>query len=156
MTLYKRHTSNIYYQLYWHIKSKCYNKRFPDFKYYGARGITLFEEWLDDFDCFVDYIIKELGPRPNDMSLDRINNNGNYEPGNLRWATPSQQASNQRKPITKVTRTNTQEKYITWREAKKRFVVQINRRYICLYSASFLTLKEAIIARDNFITKEIK
>ena len=65
-------------------------------KDYFARGITVCAEWRSDFLAFYHHI----GPRPTpDHSLDRINNDGNYEPGNVRWATRSQQTSNARHAI---------------------------------------------------------
>lgn len=54
------------------------------------------EEWRSDFRAFSAWIEENLGGRPDGHSLDRIDNDGNYEPGNLRWATKSQQSSNKR------------------------------------------------------------
>jgi|SRR5690606_10027234 len=80
----------------WHlINNRCYNQNVKAYKNYGGRGIINY--WKNDPAGFVKYILEELGPKPkphNKYSLDRINNNGNYEPGNLRWATWKQQASN--------------------------------------------------------------
>ena len=62
---------------------------------YGGRGIKLYSEWYEDMDKFIEWIDMHLGKRPSKFhSLDRINNNGNYEPGNLRWATWIEQQSN--------------------------------------------------------------
>lgn len=64
------------------MKSRCFNPKHPSFKWYGARGITVCAPWAQSFEKF--YF--DLGPRPNsDYSLGRINNDGNYEPGNVRW-----------------------------------------------------------------------
>ena len=76
----------------WHgMKHRCLNPNNSDYHRYGGRGITMCEEWMDNFQAFYEHI----GPRPSSLySVDRIDNNGNYEPGNVRWATPTQQANN--------------------------------------------------------------
>lgn len=73
-------------------KNRCLNKNNKDYEYYGGRGISFYEGW-NNFEDF----LKDMGEKPKRMTLDRINNNGNYEPGNCRWATYSQQNYNQRK-----------------------------------------------------------
>lgn len=74
---------------------RCYNPQNKDFKYYGARGIAVCEEWQQSFDAFFAHV----GPRPsNRYTLDRKDNDGNYEPGNVRWATWYQQRANRRSP----------------------------------------------------------
>jgi hypothetical protein len=79
------------YRIWCHIKCRCYNANSEDFKWYGGRGIKMCDEWLHDFMAFYNHI----GPRPNkNLSIDRINNDGNYEPGNVRWATSMEQAHN--------------------------------------------------------------
>ncbi len=75
------------------MKKRCFNPRSPAFKYYGSRGITMCDEWRGSFERF--YL--DMGPKPNGKSIDRIDNDGNYEPGNCRWATTSQQNANRRK-----------------------------------------------------------
>jgi hypothetical protein len=75
------------------IKSRCFNQKDSKYHNYGGRGITVHKEWADSFTAFFAYV----GFRPHEgMSLDRIDTNGNYEPGNVRWATTIQQANNKR------------------------------------------------------------
>jgi hypothetical protein len=76
------------------LKTRCTNTNIPGYKYWGGRGITLCERWRDSFEAF----LADMGPRPSPKhSLDRIDNDGNYEPGNCRWATASEQNRNQRR-----------------------------------------------------------
>ena len=77
------------------IKQRCFNPLSKDFKNYGQRGISMHGPWVSNFPRFFGYI-KSLGERPKGYSLDRINNDGGYEPGNLRWASASTQRRNQR------------------------------------------------------------
>ena len=91
-----------YYNLWRNIKGRCLNPNNSQFKDYGGRGISIYEAWINDCVPFIEYIMKLdgynlLGPGANDLSIDRINVNGHYEPGNLRFATRSQQAKNKRK-----------------------------------------------------------
>ena len=75
------------------MRMRCTKPTAKGYKYWGGRGITVCGRWLNSFENFYS----DMGPRPAGTSLDRIDNNGNYEPGNCRWATGPEQRANQRR-----------------------------------------------------------
>lgn len=78
------------YTIWGNMLSRCRNASLPDFKYYGGRGISVSDDWLD-FENF----LRDMGYRPSPIhQLDRIDNNGNYRKGNVRWVLPIQNARN--------------------------------------------------------------
>jgi len=72
------------------IIARCERPSSISYQYYGAKGVTVCERWRHSFEAFLE----DMGPRPNGMSIDRINSTGNYEPGNCRWATITEQNNN--------------------------------------------------------------
>jgi hypothetical protein len=77
------------------MKNRCYNPDLKEYKYYGKRGIKVCDRWLNSFANF----IKDMGIRPKNKQIDRINNDGNYEPSNCRWSTPKQNVHNNSRTI---------------------------------------------------------
>lgn len=96
--LYERHghKSQTYesptYSCWKSAKQRCINPKSSQFPYYGGRGISMCNEWSNSFAAFLAH----MGERPDNTSIDRIDNQKGYEPGNCRWATPEQQARNKR------------------------------------------------------------
>lgn len=80
------------YRIWAGMKSRCTNKNATHYDRYGGRGITVCKEWLNDFETFRDWALAN-GYKEN-LSIDRIDNNGNYEPGNCKWVTDKGQGRN--------------------------------------------------------------
>jgi hypothetical protein len=78
------------------MMARCYNPDYPKYHLWGGRGVQVCERW-HDFPSFLEDILQELGPCPDRLTLDRVTRSGDYEPGNVRWATYAQQNYNQRK-----------------------------------------------------------
>jgi hypothetical protein len=81
------------YSTWLNMRQRCGNPDAPNYHNYGGRGITICERW-DDFANFATDMGEKPGP---EYSVDRIDNDGNYEPGNCHWATPSEQSLNTRR-----------------------------------------------------------
>ena len=84
----------------WHtIKQRCLNPNNKSYQYYGERGISIYTEWVENFQVFYDYVSQLPHFGEKGYSLDRIDNEKGYEPDNLRWATRKEQNCNQRRTI---------------------------------------------------------
>lgn len=113
------------YRVWRSMKLRCGNPKDRQFKNYGARGIKVCERWLHSYANFM----ADMGPRPEGLTLDRKNNNGNYEPDNCRWATTKEQGRNMRK----TRKVNYQGKEISFQD----FVEQVEMNEKTLYIRIF-------------------
>jgi hypothetical protein len=120
------------------MRKRCSNKNDIHYHLYGGRGIRVCSRW-DNFENFLE----DMGPRPSKKhSIDRINPNGNYEPSNCRWATPTVQARNKRKrKTTKITG-------VSWHKHTNKYMARITVDYNEIYLGVFDSLKEASKARQ--------
>lgn len=109
---------NKLYHTWGGMKYRCFNKNSKDYLHYGARGITVCDEWKNNYLAFEEWALKN-GYEPN-LTIDRINPNGNYEPNNCRWISIAEQNRNKttNKPFICI---ETNEVFKTTTEAAKRF-----------------------------------
>ena len=134
------------HRMWLRMKSRCCSKINPGYNYYGGRGITVCREWLDDFMVFHNYVISLPNAMESGYSIDRIDNDGNYKPGNIRWADKHTQTANKRSP-------GGEGGYVGVFRNYKKFSSKITIRGKVIFIGSFDTPKKAGIARNNYIIK---
>ena len=134
-----------FYKTWYNMLQRCTNTMIQDYKDYGARGITVCEEWLDvsNFAAWAEATY----PNIEDATLDRIDNDKGYSPENCRWSDKTTQAINQRM------KKNNKSGYVgvMWHIRDKRWVVSIRISKKLINLGSFKDKIEAVLARDNYI-----
>ena len=138
-------SSNKFYQTWYDMKYRCYNNMRQDYKDYGARGITVCEEWLN-VSNFVAWC-EMTHPNTEGVSLDRIDNDKGYSPENCTWSDKTTQAINQR-----IQKNNTSGYVgVSWDKSKDKWVAKIKVNKVGIKIGAFPTIEEAVQARDNYI-----
>jgi hypothetical protein len=130
------------YQTWANMKRRCFNKNDKNFSRWGGRGITVCDEWME-FVLFKDWALSN--GYDESLSIDRIDNNGNYEPSNCRWTTRAVQSRNQNKPSNNTTGF----KGVHRSRDKFRARIRHNEKYVNI--GTFKTAEEASIAYDAYI-----
>lgn len=134
------------YNIYTNIKYRCLNKNHRDYINYGARGITVCDDWKNDFLSFYNWAL-ENGYKDS-LEIDRINNDGNYEPNNCRWTTRTVQNRNKRL----ISSVNTSGyKGITWDKSRNKWASKITINSKSIYLGRFETKIQAAKAYDQYV-----
>lgn len=134
------------YPIWLEIKQRCFNTKNSSHEIYGLRGITICDEWKDDFKAFYDWSIEngyDENALRNECTIDRIDTNGNYEPSNCRWTNNIIQGRNQRIRIDNTSGV----KGVNWDSTNSKWVarISVNKKRICI--GYFDTFDDAVKAR---------
>lgn len=114
------------YNIWQDMKGRCYNSHNPRYDRYGGRGITVCDEWKEDFNAFYEWAVQN--GYSDDLTIDRIDNDKGYSPDNCRWATQEEQARNRKSNI-KITIGNATKTLKEWCEIFELDYRKINMRY---------------------------
>ncbi|NCC99892.1 MAG: AP2 domain-containing protein [Bacteroidia bacterium] len=129
------------------IVQRCYNKKDTTYSHYGNRGISVCNEWRNDMNSFVKWSLQN-GYKDN-LTIDRIDNNGNYEPSNCRWVNMNIQAVNQNKRVDNTSGY----KGLCWNKLEKKWRSYISWKGKRVFDKCFKDKNDAIMARNDYIIK---
>lgn len=134
------------------IKQRCYNKKSKQYTDYGGRNITMCDEWKNNFKAFLQWSLEN--GYDDKFTIDRINNNGNYDSNNCRWTTEKEQSINKR--IYKNNKTGHRGVY----PRGSKYRVEIKQDGKTIYIGTYKTINEALRARKEaelkYYGKELK
>lgn len=129
------------YSTWKHIKQRCYNPKDKDYHYYGGRGIKVCERWRDSFSNFLE----DMGKRPEGMTLDRKDNDGNYTLKNCRWTTKSEQCLNRGIFKNKTS----QYRGVHWKKQNNKWQASVQSLKTYCFLGYYVTEEEAAYVRDQ-------
>lgn len=128
---------------------RCYNPNHKSYSNYGARGIKVCDEWKNDPSNYITYVKQLSNAEKEGFSLDRIDNNSNYQPGNIRWATRQTQSINRR--LMKNNKSGYNGIYKRKDSGKWQSTIRINGRLHML--GCYNNIQDAVKARNSFIVE---
>jgi len=127
------------YSCWLNMKQRCYNRKNTAYKNYGARGIVVCDEWKNDFQVFYNWLHKNK--YEHGLTIDRIDNNGNYNPSNCRLVTRNYQAANKRNNNIVVG--------VSFNSTHKLWQARLEIKNKCVLNKWFKNFEDAVSARKN-------
>ena len=136
---------NQFYKTWKSMMGRCYNLKNKHYQSYGGRGISVCIDWQD----LANFVSWAESTYSEGMTMDRINNDGNYEPTNIRWSDKTTQALNKR-----TSKSNTSGFVgVSWHKTKNKWTANIGINNKLKHLGQFDSKEEAVLARDNYITQ---